>query len=312
MIVKKLGTPPDLSTPAQPESILARHRQLKRQRRVRFWQTLWRITGTIALAAGLSWGLSQPEWKIRSADQVQILGNTQLSSETIHALIPLTYPTSLIRIQPQAIATRLEQYAHIEQVQTARQLFPPRLILTLEERPPVAKIICPRCQLVYNNQETSPRSFAPSDLWLLDAKGVPLPLASYPDRQKHQSFPPLTVVGFFKTIAPSRSATAPLSPTAIALDPFKQRQWPMIYQAIQSSPVSIQEIDWRNPNNLILKTELGLVHLGMPSENLPEQLKTLDQMRHLGQSVDLKQVNYINLVDPEKPTLELKIKKVAK
>lgn len=46
------------------------------------------------------------------------------------------------------------------------------------------------------------------------------------------------------------------------LQPQYQRYWPQIYETIRSSPVAIREIDWHDPSNLILHTDLGVVYLG--------------------------------------------------
>lgn len=182
------------------ESILDRRKQLKRQRRNRFLQSIWRTGATFSLTVALGWGLSQPEWKIRSLDQINILGNTQLSTQTLERLLPVTYPSSLIRIQPQAIATQLKTYGHVERVLVSRQLLPPKVNIVIQERSPVAKARCNGCVLLHKGQAP----FEKSDLWLIDAAGVVLPLESYPELKRNQSLPQLEIDGY---LLPDQSGT---------------------------------------------------------------------------------------------------------
>lgn len=65
------------------------------------------------------------------------------------------------------------------------------------------------------------------------------------------------------------------------------------------------EIDCQNPANLILKTELGNVHLGVIGSQLPEQIKVLAQMRHLSAKLNSGQIEYIDLKNPEFPLVQM-------
>jgi cell division protein FtsQ len=74
---------------------------------------------------------------------------------------------------------------------------------------------------------------------------------------------------------------------------------------VSRSPVKVTEIDCQDPANIILKTELGIVHLGSYSPQLATQLKVLDQMRRLSTQVNSSQIAYIDLKNPETPSVQM-------
>ncbi|PSN11485.1 cell division protein FtsQ, partial [filamentous cyanobacterium CCP5] len=72
---------------------------------------------------------------------------------------------------------------------------------------------------------------------------------------------------------------------------------------IVSSPVAITEIDWHDPNNLVLETALGTVYLGPYSPELEQQLATLDRMRNLPNQLTETEVARIDLSNPDAPSI---------
>jgi cell division protein FtsQ len=78
-----------------------------------------------------------------------------------------------------------------------------------------------------------------------------------------------------------------------------------VYKAVSRSPVKVFEIDWQNPANLILKTELGKVHFGPYSSRFTEQLSILDRMRELPTHISPSQIAYIDLKNPEFPAIQM-------
>ena len=69
------------------------------------------------------------------------------------------------------------------------------------------------------------------------------------------------------------------------------------------------EINFQDPTNLILKTELGNVHLGSPSNRLTEQIQALVQMRRLPNEVNPSNIDYIDLKNPAIPLVQMNQKK---
>ena len=79
---------------------------------------------------------------------------------------------------------------------------------------------------------------------------------------------------------------------------------------VSRSPIKILEINCQNPTNLILKTELGIVHLGAYSPRLTEQLKVLGKMRQLHTKLNANQISYIELKNPQTPLVQMNHYKV--
>jgi cell division protein FtsQ len=288
-----------------------RRKQLKRQRRSQFWKATWRTSAIFSLALGLGWLFKSPGWQVQKASQIKIVGNRQLSTQALETFVPLTFPTSLLRVKPIEIKTMLEQNTHIDQVSVRRQLFPPRIVVQIRERPPVAITTCPSCLLVAKNSAAAqPITLGPADLWLLDDQGIPLPLESYPKLGQTTKSPELIVSGYLRPLTPQQAKAVSLKnipgqPTLVTLDPSRQKEWQNLFAPLRSSPVKIQEIDWQNPSNLSLKTELGVVQIGPSSSKILEQLGALDRMRALNQIVDAKKIKLIHLEDPKNPSLEV-------
>jgi cell division protein FtsQ len=303
----------DASAESQVNQILDRRRQLKLQRRIRFWQGVWRTSVTLGLAVGVGWALCRPEWEIRQASQVKIVtadGVAPRSQEILEQFLAFSYPFSLMALYPQDIVRRLETHAHVSQATVTRQLFPPHVIISVQEHPPVAVTKCDRCVLTANPTDPQSIQLGPAKIWLLDHRGVALPMSSYPDLKPDQ-LPSLTVGNFLQTLPNSKASaltsstdTGPATP--VKIDPRKQRQWQQLFPILHKSPVEIDAIGWQNGEELTLTTQLGQVRLGPYGPQFAQQLQALDQMRSLPKSVDPGQIVYIDLEQPERPVLELR------
>ena len=258
---------------------LAQRRQkLRRQRQMRIIQAIWRTFAIIGLAGGLLWVAVQPVWVLKTPKQIVMKsGNQLLSDETTQSLLVLSYPQSLWRIEPGAIANSLKKQPTIAQAIVRRRLFPPGLIIEIQERIPVAVTQTPNVQ----NQGTSNKKVI---IGLLDASGVWMPLEKYTSLNPTRKLPNLRVIGLPKQYC---------------------LYWTQLHQAVSQSSVKVMEIDCQNPTNLILKTELGNVHLGVPGPRLSEQIKVLAQMRHLTAKLNSDQIEYIDLKNPEFPLVQM-------
>ncbi|MGF1939016.1 MAG: cell division protein FtsQ/DivIB [Nostoc sp. ChiQUE02] len=258
---------------------LAQRRQkLRRQRQMKIIQAIWRSFAITVLAGGLLWVAVQPVWMLKAPKQIVMKsGNKLLSDETTQSLLVLSYPQSLWRIEPSAIANSLKKQPTIAQAIVRRRLFPPGLIIEIQERVPVAVTQTPREQ----NQTNGNKKVT---IGLLDASGVWMPLEKYTSLNPTSKLPNLRVIG---------------SPKQYCL------YWTQLHKAISQSPVKVMEIDCQNPTNLILKTELGNVHLGVPGPQLSEQIKLLAQMRHLAAKFNSGQIEYIDLKNPEFPLVQM-------
>jgi cell division protein FtsQ len=261
--------------PVSQTELSQRRQKLRRQRRVRFFQASWRSLAVFGLAAGTVWSATLPAWVIRKPEQVTIKGNQFISAQTIRTLLPIAYPQSLLKIQPQAVSDALKAKAPIAEATVDRQLFPPSLTVRVQERTPVA-VALPQAGTTKNTDQ--------NQTGLLDENGVWIPLESYTSLNQSLKLPTLKVSG--------------------KLDQYRAN-WSQLYQSINRSSVKVLEVNLDDSTNLILKTELGSVHFGAYGANFTNQLKALDQLRRLPTRVNLNQIAYIDLRNPESPAVQM-------
>ena len=275
---------------AVSQTELGRRRQeLRRLRRVRSAAVVWQTLAASAMAVGLLWWISQPAWWISRSEQVKVEGNQWLSDKAVRSLVPLSYPQSLWGIQPQALAEKLESTGPIAKAKVTRNLFPPSLTVEVAERLPVA-VAQPTAVLRSNSDREK--------VGWLDARGGWMPSESYSAVRSANS-----------SIGAGSSPTQPQHslPTLKVIGPLEvyRASWPKFYQGLSGLTVKVLEINWQNPKNLILKTEIGTVHLGPYSDRTIEQLQVLDRMRQLPKQLSSSKIAYIDLKNPASPIVHL-------
>src|ERR671932_694199 len=278
------------------EELTTRRKKLRHARRIRSFQSIWRSLFVGGMASSLVWALMLPDWGIRQPEQVVIEGNHFLSSKAIRSLLPLSYPQSILRVEPQVIAKSLESQAPIAKAIVSRQLLPPGLTIQGKERRPVAIAFgsAPKAAIA---QSAEPQAVIDQAMatqngktanspptGLLDEQGGWMPSSSYTKLEQNLDLPTLKVIGSSEQYRP---------------------YWSEVYQAVSRSPVKVFEIDWQDPANLILKTELGKVHFGPYSSRFTEQLRVLDRMRELPTHISPSQIAYIDLQNPDFPAIQM-------
>jgi cell division protein FtsQ len=258
--------------------LAGRRKKLRQKRQTKIFQAIWRTLAVTGLASSLLWVTLQPIWVLRNPKNIVISGNQLLSDQAIESLLKLSYPQSLWRIQPSRIASALQQQPTIAKAIVTRRLFPPGLIVQVHERIPVA------VAQMHREQTNSGNGNKKVSVGLLDANGVLMPLEQFNSLNSTVKVPTLKVIGSPEQYRP---------------------YWTQLYQATSQSTVKVIEIDWRDPTNLILKTEIGKVHFGVPTSRLPEQIKLLAQMRHLPLQLSPNQIDYIDLKNPDNPIVQM-------
>lgn len=264
------------------EELTQRRRQLRRQRRSRFLQTAWQILSMTGLTVGVIWLVSKPDWMVRDPSQIVIEGNKSLSPDMIRAMVPINYPQSVLALKPEAIARQLETESPIAEATVSRRMFPPGVIIQIQERHPIATVYASPSSSVTLPTNKSFDNLFP--IALVDEKGTWIPYEKFASLNQSQKLPPLKVIG---------------------LQEQYRAQWISLYQTISRSPVKVTSIDWREPSNLILQTEIGTVHCGPFGARFSEQLTILDRMRKLPDNIDTDEIAYIDLSNPDVPMLEL-------
>lgn len=260
--------------------LVQRRQKLRQRRRVRFLQASWRVLAVCGLTAGVVWAATLPTWVIRRPEQVRIEGNHLIPVHTLRSLLPIPYPQSLFRVEPQVIARELQAHAPIADVIVSRQLVPPGLTVQVKERLPVAIAVAAE-----SRQLTTEGSPTAATDGLIDENGMIIPLERYTALDQSLKLPSLKVIG----------------------KPESYRSyWSKLYREItQGPPINVSEVDLRNPGNVILKTDIGLVHLGAYSAHFAIQLQTIDRMRKLSAHSSFNRITYIDLRNPEAPTIQM-------
>lgn len=257
--------------------IKQRRKHLKRRRQLKLLQACWRSLLAGSIAGSLLWALVFPRWTLQQPSQVLVKGNQFLSAQAIRSQVQWSYPQLLLQIEPQQLSEKLESQAPIAEATITRQLLPPSLTIQVKERRPVALALPP---------EQLGDSGSPAEVGFIDKQGVWMPKSSYIAPGENFEIPNLKVVAFKARYRP---------------------YWSNIYQTIRHSTVEIFALDWRNPSNLILKTDLGNVHLGSAyTHQFQEQLAVLARMRNLHTQVDSNRIAYIDLTTPESPSVQMK------
>jgi cell division protein FtsQ len=259
------------------EQLINRRQRLKRRRQIKSWQSVWRSMLVSGIAGSLGWLIVQSNWVIRQADQITIQGNEILSPKVILAILDYSYPLSLFQLEPQVMTEKLESSGSISKARVTRQLLPPSLTIEVTERYPVAIAVAPSSTVGNREGGNSQEGF-------LDFQGVWLPRDIYTEIDPNLPLPTLKVIG-----SPSQY----------------QPHWREFYQAIRNSAVEVWSVDWRNPSNIILTTELGKVNIGIYSKQFPDQLSTLGRMRHLPHKIPTSKIDYIDLTNSLNPAIKL-------
>jgi cell division protein FtsQ len=279
-------------SPVSRAELAQRRKKLRWEKRLRFLQNSWRTVAVLGLAGGVVWSTTLPIWVIAVPEQVKIEGNQFLSVTTLRSLLPITYPQSVLRIEPQKMIDTLKLKAPIAEATVERQLFPPSLTIKVRERTPVAIVLPPKTPSVEIAEIKDIKSLvalgektSAGQTGLLDENGMWIPLESYTSLNQALRLPSLRVLGKPEQYQPN---------------------WVQLYRSISRSPVKIRELDWSDPANLILKTELGAVHCGAYDYRFETQLIMLNQMRRLPSHQDYSKVAYIDLKSPDYPIVQFK------
>ena len=115
-----------------------RRRRLRQERRQERLIQLWRLVFFLLTATGLSWLLLTLGWSLRSASQIQISGSQRMDENVVVKAAGLSFPQSLLVLEPGEIETKLMQELPVQEVSVQRRLLPPGLNIQLVERRPVA------------------------------------------------------------------------------------------------------------------------------------------------------------------------------
>ena len=256
-----------------------RRKELKTKRRLNTILVLMRTLLIISFAGGAFWLLTLPHWVIRSSDEITVKGNKFLSENEVKKLIPLSYPQPLLTLSIEDLKENLKAKIPFEDIVINREILPPKITIKVLERQPVAVAFAP---------VVSPKNKKVkfTKIGYLDSKGILVSSEFYQNlKDDKKLLPNLEIVGNYNHYSP---------------------YWEDLYPLINSSSIKITKINWQNPNNIILRTKLGTVYMGAYTSQFPQKLTLLTKIKQLPQKVNLNEIIYIDLSDPDFPSIKEK------
>jgi cell division protein FtsQ len=264
--------------PISSQTLKTRRQELKKKRRERLLASMARTFALVGFATGVFWVVTLPHWIISNSEQIKIEGNKYLSLEEVRSLIPLSYPQPLLKLSVEDLKANLKTKVPFEDVVVRRKMLPPQITITVVEREPVAMAMA-----LVNNPKTKQSKLG--KIGYLDSEGILVTNEFYQNVPEELNLPTFKIIGAPEQYLP---------------------YWQDLYYWLQQSEVKIKEINWQDPNNLILKTELGDVYIGAFTPKFPEQLQKLAQMKGITRLVPRSQIIYIDLTEPQSPVIKQK------
>ena len=249
---------------------IERRRRLRQERRRERLVQLWRFSALTAAATGLGWVLLAQGWTLRSQEQVSVEGSQRIGRDAVIKAATLQFPLRLLNLQPSQMETTLLQQLPVQAVTVQRRLLPPGLMVSLEDRRPLAAATRMGSQ--------------GAEQGMVDGLGHWMAPAAVDHGEQPETS--IQVKGWTPAVQP-----------AIAL---------LLQQRDQlGSP--LQTIQIAANGNLTLTTAgLGTVQLGADPGLLEQQMTTLRQLsRSLPAQLKRQPGSSIDLSDPTKPELQL-------
>ena len=248
-----------------------RRRRLRQERRQERLIQLWRLVFFLLTATGLSWLLLTLGWSLRSASQIQISGSQRMDETVVVNAAGLSFPQSLLSLEPGEIETKLMQELPVQEVSVQRRLLPPGLNIQLVERRPVAAAT-----------RMGPKGI---EQGMVDRKAQWMPMDMAKQGEK-----PASAVKVEGWISNRRAVIARI---------LQQRD-------LLGRPLKTIVVKPAGDVSLRIET-LGLINLGANEALLEQQFKTIAQLTQSLPS-DLRGTSNegLDLSDPSQPELKLR------
>lgn len=255
----------------------SRRKELRWQRRLKFWQSTWRLVCLSGLSFGLFWTMRLPYWCFTQPEQISISGHKLLTPADILSYVDWEYPKYIWSLDNQKLIEQLESQEPILDAKITRQLFPLAIKIHVQERKPVGLVVSPR-------KDTQVAARNPILLGFLDKEGVFIPVQFY----DHSMI---------------TSILAQKNLRVMGYQAQYQESWVKIQQFSQNSPIEVFQVTWQTPTSLFLATEIGVFYLGNYQHQLQQQLEAITRMQTIPAQLDMSTVTYIDLSNPEAPVV---------
>lgn len=207
-----------------------------------------------------------PYWQIRHQSQVQVRGNRLVNTNFIYSTLNFEYPQFIWTINGTILAHRIDSIPSINVARINKIAFPPKLIIELQEKIPVAIAI-------YSGE-----------VGFLDLSGQWIAQKFYNNINKNFALPKLKVINY---------------------KPQHQQKWRELYELISLySELNITEVQWTESNDLILSTKIGRVFLGSNFALLNKQFTKMTELLDLPNHVKNQKIDRIDLSNPNSSIIQ--------
>lgn len=232
--------------------------KLQQQRLTRL--SLWRACFMVCCATGLSLAATLPNSQIKKRSQIQVNGEQLVSEAAIHRALKFTYPQFIWSINGIDLGQKIESIPSVKAVKISKQLIPPQLVITLQEKTPVAL------------------ATSQGEVGFLSSEGEWIAQKFYDNTNLDLPLPKLKVINY---------------------QPGYRSAWSEIYQLNLAYPeLKLTQIHWRSGGGIFVQTKIGQVFLGSETSRLAQQFKTISKLENLAAQVDVAEIAYIDLSNP--------------
>lgn len=244
--------------PPQLQSKLA---LVKLQQRRLTQLSLWRSCCLIFCTMGLGLAAILPNSQIKASTQVRINGKTLVSEDAIYQALKLSYPQYIWSVNGLELAQKIESIPSVEAVKVNKQIIPPLITISLQEKTPVAL------------------ATSQGEVGFLNSQGEWISQKFYSSIKADFPLPKLKVTNY--QIEWSQT-------------------WQQIYQLIFLYPeLEVSEVNWQASGGIFLDTKIGRVFLGSESSYLEQQFKIISKLKNLPEQLKKSEIAYIDLSNPE-------------
>ena len=230
------------------------------QRQHMFRLAIWRSSIVVLCTVGIFLLAILPYWQIQHQSQIQVRDNRLVSDNFIYSNLNFDYPQSIWTINGSNLAKTIESVPSINVARIDKIAIPPQLIITLQEKLPVAIAI------------------SSGDVGFLDLTGQWISQKFYDKINYNFALPKIKVIDYNLQY---------------------QKKWRDLYKLISLySELNITEVQWRESSDLLLSTKIGKVFLGSNSALLSKQFTTMLELLDLKSYVKNSEIDYIDLSNP--------------
>lgn len=223
--------------------------------------SLWRSCFVIGCTMSLSLIAALPYWQIKHQNQIQISGKKLVSKNTVYDALSFTYPQFIWTVNGLKLAQKIESIPSVAAAKVSKQIIPPTVTVSLQEKAPVALAI------------------SEGKVGFLDIHGEWIDQKFYGDIDADYSLPKIKVINYQSQY---------------------QRTWSKIYQLILLYPeLKVDEVEWNQTGNLFVQTKIGRVFLGTDLSRLKQQFIVMTKLQNLPAYLERSEIAYINLSNPD-------------